>query len=190
MEIQKIPLRKSIKFLTLLLTSMLVATASATVYYAMLEQSKSTVAVTPVYFTTGNDSSGILTLGTNNTYASLSLNAYPNATLYYEQAVNLTATAAKEVRLRHVSISPDDGDQSVSNFTSVVFRLIKADSSEVGTLTYTTTDDTWNEPTSPSPANYVAMSAGQEWTIKIEVKAAAYAWVGVSTAIVIAVDVK
>jgi len=188
MEIQKIPLRKSIKFLTLLLTSMLVATASATVYYAMLEQSKSTVAVTPVYFTTGNDSSGILTLGTNNTYASLSLNAYPNATLYYEQAVNLTATAAKEVRLRHVSISPDDGDQSVSNFTSVVFRLIKADSTQVGTLTYTTTGDDWNEPTTPT--SYVAIGASEEWTMKIEIKAAAGAYIGISTTIVIAVDVK
>jgi len=188
MKIQEIQFRKSIKFLTLLLTSMLIATTSATVYYMMLEQSTSTVAVAPVYFTTGNDSSGILTLGTNSTYASLSLNAYPNATLYYEQAVNLTATAAKEVRLRHVSISPDDGDSSVSNFTGVVFRLIKADSTQVGTLTYTTTGDVWNEPTTPT--SYVAIGAGEEWTIKIEIKAAPGATSGVSTTIVIAVDVK
>jgi len=188
MEIQKVQFRKSIKFLTLLLTSMLIATASATVYYAMLGQSKSTVAEAPVYFTTGNDSSGILTRGTNNTYASLSLNAYPNATLYYDQAVNLTATAAKDVRLRHVSISPDDGDPSVSNFTSFVFRLLKADSTEVGTLTYTTSEDNWTEPTTPT--SYVAIGAGEEWTIKIEIKAAAGAKADVSTTIIIAVDVK
>jgi len=179
--------KKSVKFLTLLLTAMLVATASAAVYYAMLAQSKATVAAAPVYFSTGNDSSGILTLGTNDTYASLSLSAYPNVTLTYDQAVNLTATAAKEVQLRHVSISPGDNDPSVSNFTSVVFTLINATGSVKGTLTYTTTGDTWTEPTT---SGYVPIGAGQEWTIKVEIVAAAGANTGISTTIVIAVDVR
>ncbi len=180
--------RKWLDFLVLLLISMLVISASAVIYYAMLAQSTATVAAAPVYFKTGGDSSGILTLGTNDTYASLSLDAYPNVTLYYDQAVNLTATAAKEVQLRHVSISPDDTDPSVSNFTSIIFRLIKADSTEVGTLTYTTAGDVWTEPSTPT--GYVAIGAGEEWTIKIEIKAAAGANTGVSTTILIAVDVK
>jgi len=107
--------------------------------------------------------------------------------LYYDQAANITATANKEVRLRPVSISPDDGDASVSNFTSVVFRLIKADSTEVATLSYTTTSDTWNEP---SATNYVAITNGEVWTIKVEIKAAAGAWNNISTTIVIAIDVR
>jgi len=188
MELRETLSKKPVKFLTLLLTAMLIATGSAAIYYAMLMQSKATVAAAPVYFTQGNDSSGILTLGTNNTYASLSLSAYPNVTLYYDQAVNLTATAAKEIQLRHVSISPGDGDPSVSNFTSVVFRLIKADGTEVGTLTYTASGNQWTEPTTPT--GYVAIGAGQEWTIKVEIKAAAGAKTGVSTTIVIAVDVR
>ena len=179
--------RKSLDLIVLLVISMLIIAASAAIYYAMLAQTTATVAVASVYFTTGDDSSGILTLGTNDTYASLSLNAYPNVTLYYDQAVNLTATADKDVQLRHVSINPGDGDPSVSNFTSVVFRLIEADGTEVGTLTYTASGDDWTEPTY---TGYVPILDGEEWTIKIEIKAAAGANTGVSTTIVIAVDVK
>lgn len=178
--------RKSLDFLALLLISMLIVSASAAIYYAMLAQSSATVATASVCFTMGEDSSGIVTLGTNNTYASLSLNAYPNVTLYYDQAVNITATAAKQVRLRHVSISPGDGDPTVSNFTSIVFRLIAANGTEVGSLTYTTTADSWNEPTE---TNYAAIGAGAEWSIKVETKATAGATTGISTSIVIAVDV-
>jgi len=188
MEIGKIVFRKETKLLTLLLTALLIASASAAVYYGMLTQSTATVASAAITFTAGNDSSGIVSYGTNNTYVALTLNAYPNVTLYYEQAVNITASANKEVRLRHVSIYPDDNDQSVSNFTSVVFRLIKADSTEVGTLTYTTTGDVWNEPSSAT--TYTAITNGEEWTIKVEIKAVAGAWTGISTKIVIAVDVK
>lgn len=178
--------RRWFDFLALLLISMLVVSASAAIYYAMLAQSSATVAAASVYFTAGGDSAGILTLGTNNTYASLSLNAYPNVTLFYDQAVNLTATAAKQVRLRHISVSPDDGNPSVSNFTSIVFRLIAANGTEVGTLSYTTTGDVWNEPTQ---TGYVAIGAGVEWTIKVETEAKAGATTGVSTTIEIAVDV-
>jgi len=180
--------RKSLDLIVLLVISMLIIAASAAIYYAMLAQTTATVAVASVYFTTGGDSLGILTLGTNDTYASLSLDAYPNVTLYYDQAVNLTATAAKEVQLRHVSINPDDNDPSVSNFTSVVFRLIKADGTEVGNLTYSAAGDVWTEPATPT--GYVSIVNGEEWTIKIEIKAAAGASTGVSTTIVIAVDVK
>lgn len=180
--------RRHIDLLLLLLISTFVVSASAAIYYTMNAQSTATVSQAAVYFIAGGDSSGILTLGTNSTYASLSLNAYPNVTLYYDQAINLTATIAKEVQLRHVSISPDDGDSSVSNFTSIVFRLIRSSGTEVGTLTYTTTGDVWNEPSTPT--GYVSISAGEKLAIKVEIKAIAGANTGVSTAIVIAVDIR
>jgi hypothetical protein len=153
----------------------------------MLSQSTATINLAPVYFTTGNDSPGILTLGVNQTYASLRLNAYPNVTSYCDQSVNLTAIATKEIRLRHVSISPGDGNPSVSNFTSIVFRLIRANGSDAGTLVYSTTGDLWNEP---APTSYVTISAGEEWTVKAELTAAAGARSGISTSIVIAIDVR
>lgn len=179
--------RKSFDFLALLLISMLVVSASAAMYYAMFAQSSTTIAAASVCFKAGGDSTGILTLGTNNTYASLSLSAYPNVTLYYDQAVNLTATATKQIRLRHVSISPGDGNSGVSNFTSIVFRLIAANGTTAGTLSYMTTGDDWTEPAETS---YVGIGAGAEWTIKVETKAAAGANNGVSSTIVIAVDVR
>ena len=74
--------RKSLDLMVLLIVSALVITASASIYYGMLAQSTATVVAAPVSFTSGNDSAGILTLGTNNTYASLSLDAYPNVTVY------------------------------------------------------------------------------------------------------------
>lgn len=179
--------RRWFDFLALLLISMLVVSASAAIYYAMLAQSTATIGTPSVYFTAGKDSSGVMTLGTNNTSASLSLSAYPNVTLYYDEAVNITATAAKQVRLRHVSINPGDGNPNVSNFTSIIFRLIATNGTEVGSLTYTTSVDNWNEPTE---TGYFAIGAGQEWAIEVETKAAAGATTGISTTIVIAVDVR
>jgi hypothetical protein len=165
---------------------MFVVSASAAVYYGMLSASSATVKVAPVHFIAGNDSSGILTLGTNQTFATLTLDAYPNVTLYYDQAVNITAAANREVRLRPVSINPSN-DPSVGNFTNVVFRLIRADMTEAGVLSYATTGNTWNAPTSTS---YVPITSGEIWAIKIEITAAPGALSGVSTSIVIAVDVR
>jgi len=187
MEMRKLLFRKETKLVTLLLTSMLVASASAAVYYGMLARSTATVEAAPVYFTSGGDSSGVYTPGTNNTYASLTLKAYPNVTLYYEQAVNITASANKEVRLRHVSISPGDTDPSVSNFTSVVFKLLKGNGNPAGTLTYTTSGDNWNEPTETT---FTAITNGEVWTIRVEITAAAGANTGKSVTIEIAVDVR
>ena len=184
----KLNYKKSLKFVTLLISTLLIGAASATIYYAIQASSTITIAAAPVTFTSGNDSTGILTPGTNNTSASLSLSAYPNATLTYEQAVNITATANKQVRLRHVSITPADGNPSVSNFTSIVFTLLNAGGSTMGTLTYTITGDNWNEPTSAT--DWQSISSGQEWTIKVETKAAAGASASVSATIVIAVDVQ
>lgn len=181
------PNRRWLDFLILLLMSLFLVSGSAAVYYSMLSQSTTSIIGAPVYFSIGNDSPGILTLGTNDTYASLSLSAYPNATSYYDQAVNLTAVANRDVRLRHMSISPGDNDPSVSNFTSIIFRLIRGNGVEVGTLIYTTTGNLWNEP---APTNYVTITSGEEWTIKVEITAAAGARSGISTNIAVAIDVR
>jgi hypothetical protein len=180
------PDRRWLDFVILLLISLLVISASAVVYYAMISSSSATVKAAPVHFTTGNDSSGILTLGANQTYALLTLDAYPNVTLYYDQAVNVTATADKEIRLKPVSISPNN-NPSVGNFSLLVFRLIRADATEAGALIYTNTGNMWNVPASTS---YVPITSGEMWTMKIEITGAAGARGGVSTDISIAIDVR
>jgi hypothetical protein len=182
-----LPNRRWLDFLLLLLISLFLVTGSAAVYYSMLSTSTASILGAPVFFSAGNDSTGILTLGTNETYASLSLNAYPNVTCYYDQAVNVTANANRDIRLRHVSISPLDNDPSVSNFTSIVFRLIRGNGTELGTLTYTTTGTVWNRP---APTGYVTIASGEKWTIKVEITAAAGSRSGISTNIVVAIDVR
>lgn len=180
------PNRRWLDFLLLLLISMLVVSASAAVYYAMLSPASATVKVAPVHFTAGNDSAGIMTLGENETSAALALDAYPNVTLYYDQAVNITAIADRDIRLRPVSISPNN-DPSVGNFTSIVFRLIRGDATQAGLLNYITTGNAWNVP---SAMSYVPITSGEMWAVKIEITATPGALSGVSANIVIAVDVR
>jgi hypothetical protein len=182
--------RKYIDLLVLLLISVLVVSASAAVYYVMSMQSTATIAAAPVYFITAGDSSGVLTLGTNGTYARLSLNAYPNVTNIYQQAVNLTATAAKQVQLAPVSITPSSG-ANVANFTSVVFRLVRSSGAQVANFTYTTSGSgaaaTW---VIPSATSYVSISNGEKMAIQVELKAAPGAKSGITTTIVLSVNTK
>ena len=87
MELRKIPFKKSMKLLTLLLTSMLIATASAAVYYSITAEPQVTVTGLTIKFTTGDDSAGSTVY---DAWCGLALKSYPNATLTYDQAVNIT----------------------------------------------------------------------------------------------------
>jgi len=171
---------------------MLIASASAAVYYSLTMEPKVTISQASVQFAQGSDWSKVAgSIGTNNTWCSLSLKAYPNATLTYEQPLNISNTAgtSKNIKLRHVSISPDSGDASVSNFTFVKFVLLDASGNAVsgGSFNYTTSGDTWNLPSSMS---YKTIPATTEWTVWIETKAAAGATKDIVASIVIAVDVQ
>ena len=165
--------RKSIKLGMLLISALLIATTSTNVYYGILQENSVGIVEAKVHFTAGDDSTAAgYSPGLNETYCSLSLNAYPNVTLYYDQAVNVTNTdaAAHNVRLRHVSITPASGTDSVGNFTSIEFNLVNVAGTEQLTLTYNTTGDNWN---TPATTGYVSLPAGTEWTIQVETKAAA-----------------
>jgi len=183
--------RRSVKMVFLIFTAIVISTASTTVYYALLSSSAVTTEEAAVHFTAGDDSTEAgYSPGTNETYAELTdIKAYPNITLTYEQAMNVTNTdtSAHQIRLRHVSISPGDGDDSVGNFTSIAFKLVDTSGAVQGTLEYTTTGDDWNEP---SPTGYVSLPASTEWIIRVETKAAPGAKKNVACSIEIAVDVQ
>jgi len=164
--------RKSIKLSLLLISALLIATTSTNVYYGLLSESSVGIVEAKVHFTAGDDSTAAgYTPGANATYCRLSLNAYANVTLYYEQAVNITNidTAAHNIRLRHVSIGPASGHESVGNFTSIEFKIVDSAGDVQRTLTYTTIGDTW---ITPSPTAYVTLPASTEWTLQIETRAA------------------
>lgn len=182
MEIRKMLFRKEMKLVTLLLTAMLIASASAAVYYSLSMTSTVTIDQAVVYFEEGSDA-GYVSLGTNNTYVSLSLSAYPNVTLTYDDPLNITNTdsSAHEVRLRHVSVTPASGNADVGNFTFINFTLNGVD------FDYTTSGNNWN---TPSDMSYQSLGATTEWAVKVETRAVAGATDGIDVTIVIALDVR
>jgi hypothetical protein len=168
--------------LTLLIITMLIATVSAAVYYTIIMGPTVTISQATMIFEQGNDWPTGSSMGTNSTYVSLALKAYPNATLTYDEPLNIsnTDTSAHNVRLRHVSITPN-ATASVSNFTFINFTLNSVD------FDYYTSGNNWN---APSDMSYQSLPASTEWAVKIETKAVAGAQDAVTCTIVIAVDVE
>jgi hypothetical protein len=187
-ELRKIPFKKSMKLLTLLLTSMLIATASAAVYYSLTAEPQVTVTGLTVKFTNGTDTSTGSTV--YDTWCRLALKSYPNATLTYDEAVNLTNTDgsnAHSVQLRHVSITPDGSSYVGGNFTSMTFYLIDENGTQQTSFAYTNNGTDW---TTPSATGYYSIPAGEDWAIKVETLSPAGATVGTVCNIEIAVDVQ
>ena len=181
--------KKPVKFLTLLLTAMLIATASAAVYYGILMKPSIAITGAKVQFTQGDDWPSGSQMGDNGTFVSLSLKAYPNVTVYYEEPVNITNTEAAihQIRLRPVSISPDNGNSAVSNFTKIAFVLVALNGSSVQkNFNYTTSGDTWAKP---STTGWMNILNNEEFAVRVEITTAPSAN-AVSVTIEIAVDVK
>jgi len=187
MEIREILSSKSMKFLTLLLTSMLIASASAAVYYSLTWQPRVTVQSAPaVGFTNGDDTPAGSTV--SSAWARLLFKSYPNATLTYDEGMNITNNdvSSHQIRLRHMSISPLSGNAAVSNFTTIRFTLIAQNGTTATTFEYTATGDTWN---TPATTNYYIIPNGQEWTLKVETLSPAAATATTEANLQIALDV-
>ena len=172
MNLKKIARTKSFKLIVLLVASSLIGTASAAVYYSIVMEPSVTITSATISFAQGNDWPSGSTLGSNSTWVSLALKAYPNATLYYDQPLNITNTdsASHTFRLRHISITPASGTSSVGNFTFFNFVVQNTAASPQATFNYTVTGNTWNTPASTS---YLTLPANTQWIIYVETRAAA-----------------
>jgi len=187
MEIKRILSSKSMKLVTLLLTSLLIASASAAVYYSLSFQPRVTVQGAPaVNFTSGDDTPAGSTV--NSAWARLLFKSYPNATLTYDEGMNISNgdSVSHQIRLRHVSITPTSGNQAVSNFTLIRFTLIAQNGTTATTFEYSTSGDTWNTPATTS---YYIIPNGQEWTLKVETLSPAAATASTEANLEIALDV-
>jgi hypothetical protein len=164
--------KKSVKLLILLLSSLLIASASAAVYYSMIMQPSVTVTGATIVFAQGNDWPLGSTMGSNSTWVSLALKAYPNATLIYDQPLNISNTdsASHTFRLRHVSITPASGTAEVANFTFFNFVVENTDGAAQASFNYTVSGTTWTTPTTTS---YMTLPPNTQWIIYVETKAAA-----------------
>jgi len=182
----KINYRKSLKFVVLLISTLLIGTVSAAIYYSLSISGSLTTAVT-VCFDHGADWPSGSVMGTGNTSVTLSLKAYPNTTLTYEKAVNVsnTQSSTPSVKLRHISITNDTA--AVANFTFLNIVLCDDTGVQKGYLNYTVSGNYFILSESTT---YQQMDANDEWTILIETKAVAAATAGVTASLQIAVDVQ
>ena len=179
-------IKRTLKFITLLISSLLIGSASAAVYYSLSISGTLETSVT-VCFDQGNDWPSGSTMGTGNTSVTLSLKAYPNTTLIYEKAVNVsnTQSGTPSVKLRHISIT--NGTADVANFTFLRIVLLDDTGTQKGYLNYTVSGNYFILSESTT---YQQMDAHDEWTLRIETKAKADATAGINVNLQIAVDVQ
>lgn len=183
----KINYKKSLKFVTLLAMSLLIASVSATVYYSLTMQTTVTVGSTWVKFQSADDTPSGSTV--QDSYCAIALSALPNSTLVYEKAMGVKNTDtenSKYIRLRHVSITTDN-TSVISNFTYIKFYLINSSGDVKFSLNYTTSGDSWNVAAS---SGWVEIPADTTWYIKVETRAAVDATANIDCTIVMALDVQ
>jgi len=186
MEIKKMLFRKELKLVTLLLTSLLIATASAAVYYSLSQKSTVTIAGVDVWFKAGSDNNTggvVVLLNPQKTVATVTgLKAYPNATQTYENTtmVHNNGGSTYSVRLRHVSMTYNS-----TQFAYIAFTLTTTAGSR--TLNYTSDGSSWTTPSAPTTV--VDLDPGEDAPVKIETKARDDAAAYGQATIEIAVDI-
>ena len=104
MEIRKILSNRSTKFVTLLLSSLLIASASAAMYYSLMVTSTIEVYAPYVVFWVGSDNATkglVVKFNTPNTTATLTgLRAYPNASFTYTDPVRVRSKGGADAAVR------------------------------------------------------------------------------------------
>jgi len=190
MDVRKIRYKRFLKLLTLLVTSMFIATASATIYYSLTMEPRVTVSTPVVKFDSASDEPSGSTV--NDAWCRLTAKSYPNATLTYEKAVYINNTdsgSAHSIRLSHVSITPANGTSDVGNWTSIKF-LVYNSGGYVFSLNYTVSGTDWILQPSGGETSYYSVPASTAWWIRLETLSPATATAGKICDIEIAVDVQ
>lgn len=122
MDKVKILRNKPVKLLTLLLTSMLIATASAAVYNYMYMEASIGVEAAEVQFVDGADA--VCDIGDNATYVKINdMAGWPNATRVYEEAVKVESLDASD---RTVELAFDSWSGNTNNVTYIYVKVFNA----------------------------------------------------------------
>jgi len=190
LKIKNIKLKKSSKFVILLLASILVGTANAAIFYSLTMQPQVTVSTPVIKFESAPDEPPGSTV--NDVWCSLAADSYPNATLTYEKAVyikNTDTLNSHSFRLRYVSIAPSNGSADVANWNSIKF-LIYDNSGHVFSLNFTVSGTNWILAPSGGQTNYYSIPANTSWWIRLVTLSPAAAIEGKVCNIQIAVDME
>ncbi|UCG37166.1 MAG: hypothetical protein JSV64_02510 [Candidatus Bathyarchaeota archaeon] len=184
---------KSVKMLILTLASILVVSVSAATYYSLVMDPHVGIEGALIQFVAGDDSTnaGATGYSTDGTWVKFtSIKAYPNATLTYEEAINVSNTDSSNphsVRFRPGSITNLNGSATSANFTKIAFVLIAQNGTvAISNFNYTG-GGSW---TPPSTTSYVPIPQSEEWTIRIETTATSGAMADVMVEIDIYIDVE
>jgi len=165
------------------LTAMLIATASAAIYYSLSMTSTITTAANDVYFVLGpdNGTAGVNIFNDNKSATLTGLKAYPNITMTYDDPIRVrnNGSTARNIRLRPVSLS--------GNATYFVFINFTLQTSTKVSLNYTSNGVSW---TAPSTTSFVQADVGTEYAIVVQTMANATATSGQTATIEIAVDIQ
>ena len=192
MNLRGKPFKKSLKLLTLLLTSLLIASVSAGMYLSLTMTSTVKVYKSNVYFVIGSDNGtkGLeVTLDSTNTTATLTgLRAYPNASFTYTDPVRVRNNASVGT-YSQLRLAPKvDPSTNAADFVYVKF-LLNATTAEYKWLNYTSNGVSWTSPTGPTTFTTTGINGGQEWPIVVYTMANATGTVNNSVTITITVDV-
>ncbi len=186
MEIRKMLFRKEAKLVTLLLTSLLIATASAGTYLSLTMTSTVSVYQSEVYFVEGSDNGtagAVLVLDSTNTTATITgLRAYPNATFTYQNVTLVRNNATSGTT--NIRLSPDvNPSANPEDFEYVKFML---NGTSAQWLNFTSNGSAWSNTGSTS---WITIPTSTQWPIAILTKATAGATISDSVTITIKVDV-
>jgi len=161
MEIRKILFRKEMKLVTLLLTSMLIATASATIYNYMFLNANIGVEGMTLTWELGADNATAGTQIAGVTATLTNLKGPPNGTRVYGDPVRLKNTAGSGSALFDLVIDDVSGD--TDNMSSIVVRLYS-----FNTSAYIQNVTVWNV-SKGSDANNLSIPAGHIWRFEWEI---------------------
>ena len=199
-EILDLRHKKSLRIGVLILSTLLIGTVSATVYYSLQTRTNATTSSAVVKLISGTDSTSAgASINTVGTYASLAIKTYPNATVTYQQALNISNTDSIIHKVRLNSQSVSGGQGSYSNSTSnIQFSIVALNGTAYGPVTYkganggspwTTTCTTGSCATSTTTV-YIVVPASTKFAIQVVATADATAVASVTTTIVINIDVQ
>jgi hypothetical protein len=185
MEFRRIALKRSVKLLTLLLTSMIIATASAAVYNYMYMQSNDiSVKTAKVTFQSAADSTAAgFTAGTNNTYASFnSMAGWPNATRTYEAACGIqnSHTSSVTIELKFDQAGDWSGDTGQVDSITVILRDSAGGTQQGSTVTVGSAGSSTGAQSIPASTTWVV-----EWNIKWNANAQATHQVSVTLMLIV-----
>jgi len=176
--------RKIIKFATLLLTSVLIGFASAMAYTEMFMTAIIGIRAADVQFVNGDDTPSIGSInqqGTTVTFNNIPA-LVPGEVRTYNEAVNIT-NGASSTKTIDISLYSLTGQWS-SNFDYINLTVIAANGTALGN-----TIKIVSSGQNVTSTGNIPMLQGEEWAIKLVIKAKTDATPGQSITIVFKVEV-